>query len=830
MRQDNPGRTLQDTNAISGRGMITEDADGTLKAPDNIIITVSCANTYYTNARQAHVERIKLYAALKGLIEGDAPYDAEELSKAGLSHITNVNLLDGKSQFKRTALTFWNLINQNSNLVKFIIRKYKGQEDQNYTSWAEIMSRNFTDVVKEMWPNFITEYNTMVSQLVQLGLSPVVFKHEKDFRWESIDLSRTFFADKTLTNSDNWDYVCIETPYNMQYLWGVYDQLKKLNAEKRKEAPWDFEALGEYILQKANNVVKSSSTNSNFPNMLDLQTAMQANDVNRTAVFSDQVSLVSLFYKEYSGKVSHYIFDPFFNESGEDFLFTIPEQFNNFNEVLICPTYEPGQRYLHEVRGQGHMIYPACQAMMQSDGHMFDMIKLAATPIIESQSTMGRDINPIRFIPGVATDIGAAKLAQNNIGSNVGQIVQGSQYLERKINRNSQISGDDPSIPDGDRGSKSAPEIQMQSMKEFGVGKQVVAHFYSYFDLIIKQMVTKMYHSQNMDPGYEIVEEWRERCIGEGVPEEILVKGDAKPGMLPKYLTVRASRVAGDGSNLGLNTGLRSVAPIVGRLSEKGQYNYTYDVINGALGADYTERYMVDMQEPDEAGGGASVAMLENIAIKMGEKPQAARENQQKAHLGSHFALISEMIKLVQAQEMDPIAADKIFSLAIPHAKEHIDFLSEDSLNQGFIEQITEPFRQMFKFAQLNRVKAQNMQKAEVRRREQEQQALSAEQIKQQREDFKAQKEDQRADIKITQQIERSKEANQTRAEIMKKGVESKADNERLAVTLKAENEKIKNNKVVGTPKQIMEGTTTDDLQNSLRSQIGNTPNPADFE
>ena len=102
---------------------------------------------------------------------------------------------------------------------------------------------------------------------------------------------------------------------------------------------------------------------------------------------------------------------------------------------------------------------------MQLDCNTVDMAKMAGTPVVESPSVLGQNLDPIRFVPGTMTNIGTAKLAQNNLGQNTGQVIQVVQHFERKINKNAQISGDDPSVPDADRGSKSAPEVQMQSIR-----------------------------------------------------------------------------------------------------------------------------------------------------------------------------------------------------------------------------------------------------------------------------------------------------------------------------------------------------------------------------
>jgi len=821
-----PTRSINSPGGITGRGLITVNGEGRLEKPENIITNVPAARTYYNNVRLEHLDRIYLAAEIKGLIAGNPPYDQEQLAAQGLNHVTNANFLDAKSLFERTALTFWNLINNNNYLIKFEIRKFETQNDQDLSTWAEIMSRHWTELINEQWQDFAIEFSTMVSQLVEIGLSPVVFKDENSYKWESVDYSRFYMSNKTLSSVSKWDYLCIDTPFTMQYLWGVYHTLEQMTPEARGMQPWNMEALQWYMLMRANNIIKQDGQNA-LANMVDLQNLVQNGATNMAAFFTDVVLLSTLYYKEYSGKVSTMIFDPIIGTTMDQFLYYGSEQYGCFEEAVIAFTYSAGERYLHGNRGVGHKIFPACQALMQLDCNTLDMAKMAGTPVIESPSTLGQNLDPIRFIPGTMTNIGTAKLAQNNLGSNTGQVMNVSQYFERKINRNAQISGDDPSMPDVDRGSKSAPEIQMQSIREFGVGKQTVNHFYRTFTLLEQQMVIKQYHCPAGHPDKEFFNLWKERCMAEGVPEDLFKLNGAKQGELPKYLKVSAAKVAGDGSSLGLIMGLKQVGSIAGGFSAKGQYNYRADIINSSLGADYTARYLGDAQEPDEALGGASLARLENIAVRGGQLPQATKDNQQKAHIGSHMADAVEVIKGVQSQQMDPMQADQYFALMLPHIDDHVQFLEQDVLNKQYVETIVPQIRQLTKFAQLNRVRVQKMQQAEMRRRAQEEEAMTAEQMKQEREDFKVQKDEARKDMKVTSQVERAKEANQTRAQIMKESTVAKAENERLAVKLKAQNESERNK--IQQPKEIMAGTTTEELQASLASSVGSTPNPADF-
>lgn len=806
------------TGSVQGRGYL-ELVNGELDPPDNIIMSVEAARTYYHNFRQSHLARIKLMAAVEGLIQGNPPYPPEKLAAAGLSHIANVNTLDAKAMFERVALTFWNLVNQTENYVVFEIEKMDDLgQDHDYSGWSQILSKNWTRAVKKKWRGFIKQMNILTGQLVKFGVSPVIWPDERDCRWKVVDLNMFYCADKASIDSDQWDCMCIETYFTVQQLYAIY-----LETKDKEDSPWNKEELERFLLRKANLQNKGGNE---YRDMLEIQKAIQTHSYNFAASFSDSVRLVSQLYREFSGKISHYMFDPLGGGESSEFLFKVTEQYEDFQEALVVFTYSPGEQTIHGNRGVGHKIFPVCQIMMRVDNSMVDMSGMASTVIVKSNATAGRNLDPIRFITGVATDIGQAEFQQNNLGANIPGLVQVAQYFNKKVNDNAIIGGDDPGYPDQDRGSKSAPEVQMQSIKEFGIGKQNVAHFYETFDIVVEQMTIKLLHCKKGYPCYDICKEWKERCIKEGVPEEVFgVPDGTATNEMPEHLMVRAARVAGDGSNLGLIMGLSGVSGIAGGFGQKGQYNYRKDLITSRLGMDYVDRYLADSAEPDESGSGASLAMLENYAIKAGEMPQATKDNNHKTHLGSHMSIGAQVEKQIQAQQMDPVAADKIFSILIPHMGEHVQFLEQDALNKSYIEQFVPLFKQLTKFAQFNRLKAQKMMEAEVRRRDQEQKKLEADQIDQQRKDMVATKEQQRKDFESQAKQERAKEQSDTKADIMRRGVDLKAENEARAIELKAHNER----QLTQTPQEVLANTSTKDLQSTLSSQVGATPNPADF-
>lgn len=786
------------------RGQIVGSPDMTITAPENIVKNLVSARAVYWKYRVEHLKRIELYSLIEGLIAGNPPYNPGELQKMGLSHIANFNTLDARALYKRSSLAYWNLVNEAETICKFTINN----DDPAARSLEDIMSKEWDAVVRQ-WPSFETQMGTLSSQLVKFGISPILWPDERDWRWRTIELSKFFIADQAQSDIEMVTAVCIESMYTAQYLFEVYEQFKDVPEDK---SPWHCRELAWLLLQIANSFAK---TNYDFSDFHDLQKRLQNGDLNYDTIFSDSIRLTSLLYKEYDGKISHYMFHRTFDYG--DFVYFADRQYDSFQEALVIYTFSPGEYTIHSNRGVGHEIFSISQLLLQLDCSIADGSRWAATPLIKGLSTGAKDIEQIRWYPGVPINIGMAEMQQNGLGANLQQLIGVSQYFTNKMMFNTANSGADPSRPDSDRGSLSDPQAALQSYKEFSVLKNNIAHFYKAFDMTIAQMVIKMLNSKDGYPGYDYANEWKTRCIEQGVPEEMFSMAKVTPWGMPRHLSVKASRVAGDGSTAARIVGLRELQPISGGFGPKQAREYTRQWVMATMGKEYITAFMTDENDTDAAQGGATVAGLENAIMQNGASPVFSMDNDHQAHFDTHLALAKQIIDQIRQQQMEHLPADKIFTVLVPHMQEHFVAAEKSLFSKGWVIQRKKYLDDINKFAMLNRRNANRDVEAQVAQQQKAQAAQEQVMSDAQRKDWQAQQDAKRADLKVGQQVERAKEASQTRAEIMRDKVVRDADNKRLAVQLDHD---AKTQKEESLP----------ELRGELRRMAGNTPSPNDIE
>lgn len=757
------------------RGQIVPLGPGKIQAPKNIIQTVSGARAVYYKYRSEHLKRIDLYSKIEGLLAGNPPYNPLDLEKHKLSHIANFNNLDGRSLYERGALAYWNLLNQAQYLIKFELRGKFG-EDQQRLEWENILARHWDKVVRE-WSSFYTQFNTLTGQLIKFGISPIVWPDERDWRWRTIELQRFFVTDQAQSDIDLLTAVCVETPFTVQYLWEVYEEFKD---KSDKDSPWDMKELAALLIYRANTFAK---TDSQILDMMDLQRRLQNGDLSYDALFADTVRIVSLLYKEYNGKISHFMFDRTFDQG--QFLFKQQDQYSEMQEAIVIFTASPGEFTIHSNRGLGHKIFSGCQAMMQLDCSIVDCARWSSTPLLKNLATGSKDFEAIRFYPGVPTSIGTAEFQQNNLGANIDQLIGASQYILGKLQYNTANSGDDPGVPDRNVGSVSPSQARMESFKEFGVLKHNIAWFYSQADIVWRNMTAKMLHSQKGWPGYDYARYWKDCCIQDGVPEEIFATGSTKAHKLPRQIYCHATRVAGDGSTLALIMGLQELAPVVSSFSAKGVKEYQRQMVMATMGPAYTEAF-IGSDEPDESAGGASLAGVENAIMQASHSPIFSPDNQHRAHIAVHFALAKQTTQQISQQQMDAVDADKVFSVLVPHLGEHIQFIAQSVYEKQFLNSIKDEWGQLQREAALNRANAGKEMEARIKKQQEQEQAAQAQMSDEALKARKLQSDISLNETKVQAHIDNARSANEKRGEVMTEKAHLDAANTRLKVQLEA--------------------------------------------
>lgn len=778
------------------------------KPVERVISTVAAARAIFFKLRTDHLRRIQLYAEIKGMIAGNPPYERDALAKANLSHIANFNTLEPRALYEKAALSYWNLLFSTETIINIVLNV----EDAQAVHWGKVISRHWNDVIREGWPSFDINVSVLCANLVQLGISPIVWADELDPRWRVVELSRFFVPDQSASDLDLLSIVCLENEFPITYLMEVVQKYRN----NRDGTEWDIDELESFLAWIANSPMKEQY---NVTDLVDLQQKITDRDVSYDRLYNETVKLVSLFYKENDGSITHMMFHRDW-EQNQKFLFVKESQYKKFEDFLIIFTQSPGEQYIHANKGLGHKMFALSQGKMMLDNSMVDQARWASTPLIKSPSNTIQETAQLRFYPGVPTDLGGSEFVNNTLGANLDMVIGVSRYMGGMLDRNLAFSGDDPTEPDRSTGSLSPVQARLKAFKEFGVLKNQVNHFYRSFDVLLRQMTLKLIHSKKSDPGYDLCREWKERCVDDGVPEVLF---EARPDKLPKFWKVGATRVAGAGSQTALITGLEALAPIAGSFDRRGQYNYQEMYITGILGPEYVPALIGDLEDVDEIGGGASLAAVENAIMKEGNPPLFTMSNDHRSHLAVHMLEAQGTIEGIAQGKMDTVQGDRVFTVLVPHVQEHLQALAVNPLAKDEFERYKPLVADLVRYAQLNRRKATQALQAQAEKQAQEQQDQEAFLNEERRKDVALESDIARKNRDSDEKIRRQNEASNLKASVLRE--KTSADIQTKQAKAQADIAAKERSSAANPP---LEGTNARAELSRLTGGI--TPSPFDFE
>jgi len=802
---------------------IQTDEDN-LVAPISLVPNIIVARAIYNRYRQAHIDRIILYTAIKGLIDGNPPYDPEELAEAKLSHIANFNDLYARSMIDKSNLAYWNLLNEAEVLFEFkFVNTPTNQfaSDPSALSMAGILSRNLDKVIRS-WTDFKPSVNILTDQLVRYGISPAVWGHEKDWRWKVVDINRFFVADQASSVMGNLTQMCVETDYTIQFLFETYTHFKDI---KDMDNPWDIEQLSRLLLYYGSKYTKDNK--QTYLDPMDIQSMITNGDFGIDTLYTDTIRLVNMLYVEYDGTITHLIFD---KNSSSDILFRQEKQYNSLQEGIVIFTASPGAKTIHENIGVGHKLFAPCQALMQLDCSTVDGAKWASTLFISTPAGVNNTADELRFYPGIPTNIGTAQVAQSFMGANLAPITGISQYIKSNLQANIANSGDDPQLPDSSQGTKSSSEARMQRLSRFAVLKNNIAHFYDQFDMLTKNMVSKMLQSTESDPGYAYAKRWKDLCMAEGVPKEVFEVSDVDEWGIPTNMEVKASRVAGDGSTESLILSLEALQAISGDFGPREANEYKKLWITATCGKDFVPAFLQDSGKEDERAGGASLAFLENMSFQRGQSALVSPDNDQRAHISIHFSLGEDIVQQLQQQKIDPIQADEQFGQLVPHLGEHMELAAKSPFMVNFVAGVRDGWNQLQNYANLNRKNAGRMLQAQIKKNQDNQEKEKEAMSDAERKDFIAQKDESRKDFKMQSQEERATRASQVKESALLQrtdaDIERKREEAQATTGLKAFETRSK----VALSRETLEEAPDSQIRERLQNINGQTIAPYDIE
>jgi hypothetical protein len=513
---------------------------------------------------------------VKGLIDGNPPYNPADLADAGQSYRCNVNFGQARAYLENASGAFYDLFKEAPTYATVQINKGTPEQQHQY---SQSVTKNF-DWLMRYEPRF--DYNMQVSQneTVTYAIGPLVFNDELDWVPRAVLAGSLKVPEFTKSDTNYWELCTVEVDYTADELWR-----KIIDEKSATAAGWDVEAVKQAIM-----FAQPEFNQGGQYRQWEWYQQQLKNGSLAYAQTSKMICVVQIFFQEFTkegnkaGKISQVIInrDQAAQENSDNFLYQKLNRYDSWNQCVHPMYYDRGGGgFHHSVTGLGVKMYPALTFINRLRCANADKA-FAPKILLEASSATATDEAALEQLGDYLLVNEGFKVAQLPIQSQLEDGMVFDRFIGQELNSNlsqyrSQTLREDGNPP-------TATQVQFDASNEARLNKTTMVRYYSQLDALYSEMYRRAVEmgKKKVGFGWERCAEFVRRCEADGTPADCLEHTEK----------VNAYRVIGQGSEFLRQQSLEFLfASVLPMLPENGRFNMIQDIIASRAGQSAVSRY-----------------------------------------------------------------------------------------------------------------------------------------------------------------------------------------------------------------------------------------------
>jgi len=626
------------------------------------------ARNIYKMLRKADEQSARDRARIQAMVDGEAPYDQAELVNNGLGEICNVNWGAGEQILSMATSPYLDLL---ESVDVMITTPTRFGDPQMRTEWETVIAEEFTRMLRN-WPEFFPRYLYLVQQFLLHGVVVAYFDDEIDWRPQISPLGDFLIPRQTRASDEEIEVACFvrSTP--------PHELFRKIEDEElAKQLGWNVKAT-KTAIASAHQINLSEDALYNWEK---IQREFKNNDIGYSSgAMATEVKLVHMLVKELDGTVSQYIFTEDEELDQKDFLFKKRHQYEDSSQVFSSFVYGIGTNgYFHSIRGLGSKIFSIVQALNRLRCRMYDGIMMSSMQMIEPESEDAlEDLSLLHLGPYVVKppNVKIVSTDQVNLGQSV---LPGLGELNSLLQQQAGQYANEAVFNAQKERSKYEVQAQLESLANINIASLTL--FYSPWQRLLREVLRRStredYYAE--DPGGEMIQEFRARCVERGVPIEAILTVDPN--------RAKVVRAIGNGSSAARSALMGQILQLSSNFDPQGRQQVVRDMVRTLAGVEAADRY-TPAQENTRPPIEAKVAFLENNQIMQGEQVPVLPSELHAVQLPVHLGKLQELVQQADQGQIDLAQAAQVLVGLFQHASQHLEFMLGDPSAAGFKQQL----------------------------------------------------------------------------------------------------------------------------------------------
>jgi hypothetical protein len=624
-------------------------------------------------------------AQIQGIIDGNPPYNEQQLKEMGQGDRINVNWGHAGAKIEAAVIPYFDIL---TSVPSYMTVKTKyGSDMGKREEWSRIITEEAQRALVKTNPTFLTQHQVAVKQLTIHGQGCLYWPDGTDFRARAIEPWSLVVPKGAGVDQDSWEFCYI---LDEMYCEELYRYIEDTDAAKR--GGWDVNQCQQAIMD-----AKVDEQDQRRP-WEWYQKQLKDNALYYSYAKSKVIKVAHMFVKEYDGRISHLIFDRL---DGTEFLCEVHSRYKKFSNAFTVFLNGVGNGDYHGVRGLGQALYPWAEAMNRLNNQTVEGAILSGATMFQPNSAKDAEglktvqIGPYRILPPGLNLVQVNTTANLQAAMAVAQMFQGQEA--------DQTGSYMPSVAGGGR-KKSNKEVEIEIGEKSRLTNTRAEIYLQSLDLHYREVYRRLSNVNILeeDHGGPEAIAFQEACINRGVPTAALIDVES----------VRATRSIGQGSSAARMEAMKMIGEYLPQLPESNRKRVINANIAAIAGQTGVETFGIP-EEIKPEGNDMSIASLENNALQSGGQVLIDPDQNHFVHLNVHLQFAGQIVQAVQQQQIDPRQAAQTITAVLPHLLGHLQYLEQDPTRKDQFDSMNEQTSELMKISdQLNSM-AQDLQERE---------------------------------------------------------------------------------------------------------------------
>lgn len=652
-----------------------DNLDSNGQAPETRIADPASALQIFNKLLTANQVRNQTNAKLRGLVDGNPPFNPADLRRANQAYRTNINFRGSEAFLALSMSAFYDVFAEVPTYA--VVKTNYGNDQDKKEEWSKIITEEF-DRLQKTDRDFDFLMQVSQREMVLIGVGPLIFEDPISWKCQALYADDLLVPDGTKSNVSDWKVAVVRTKP------GVDDVFRKIDdAESATKAGWNVDFVRTRIKEAMPEPYRSGiQYDWEF-----FQRQLRSNDIGYTAR-CDVLTFAHIFYKEFDGTISHVIVD---ERNAQEFCYRKLHRFRSWEEIIHPMYYDRGDGQHHGVKGLGIKMLQTmelqnrlkCAVMDAAFARTQVLLKPLNANALNKLSVV--QMGPYAVVP---PDF---DVVQQNIAGVMDAPMAANAELENGLQNNLSQYRQTLAKPQGN--PRTATEIQAIMSQQSALGKTQLSRYYTQLDAFFLERYRRAADPNltNRSNGGREALEFQSRCKARGVPAVALLNIDL----------VQATRTVGQGSQFAKQQMLGSLLGLAPALPEVGRNNLYQDYIAAQVGQQMVQRYLPTQAPSAKVQDQIAYATEEHTSIKAGNNgPQLVTDTQDHSvHVQVHLGAADQAAGSLQ-QGANPADVYTFLTGIQQHVGFHLQRMAANPMMAQEVRGYAEHMRQLSEVSQ----------------------------------------------------------------------------------------------------------------------------------